>query len=209
MGFNTSWLFVDKIDRATLYGALDLAPADITPDPYDIGTSHVPLAGADFKSGWCAVFAKYALAMDALMGTSPPRLERLPPQSRCVACVVLEHAMISYAGLWQGGRPVWEIRHDGGDHLEASGDLPADFAGIRDIASNRQRASARGVAGVDYLFSVPAETAATLTDYRHDRVVAPDLFTDLRTLVPVNGNVLTQLSQPPKWWQLTNSIKYE
>ena len=208
MGSNTSWLLVDNIDLGTLYRALDLTPTDTTPDPSDLGTSYSPLAGADV-SGWCAVFAKYALVMDALMGTSPPRLERLPPQSRCIACVVLEHAMVSYAGLWQGGRPVWEIRHDGGNHLDASGDLPADFARIRDVAHNKQRASVRGIMSVDYLFDVPTETAATQTGYRHDRVMARDLFTKLRTLVPVNGNVLTRLSRPPKWWQLTKSLEYE
>ena len=117
--------------------------------------------------------------------------------------------MVSYAGVWEGGRPVWEIRHDGGDHLEASGDLPADFARIRDIANDKQRSSPRGAWSVDYLFDIPPDTVATLTDYRHDRALAPDFFTELRTLVPVNGNVLTRLSQPPKWWQLTRSIRYE
>jgi hypothetical protein len=209
VGFNMSWLFVDNIDRKTLCRALDLGPTDETPDPSDIGTSYVPLAGADVKSGWYAVFAKYALVMDALMATSPARLERMPARSRCVACVVLEHAMISYAGLWQGGRSVWQIRHDGGDHLDASGQLPPEFPAIRDLAAAKQRDRQPGPWGVDYLFDVPIATGATLTDYRHDRVVAPDLFMDLRTLVPVNGNVLTRLSQPPKWWQLTSSIEYE
>jgi hypothetical protein len=209
VGFNMSWVFVDKIDRETLYKTLDLAATDTTPDEHDLGTSHVPLAGAELKSGWCAVFAQYSLVMDALMGTSPPRLERMPPRSRCVACVVLEHAMISYAGLWEGGRPVWEIRHDGGDHLEASGQLPPEFPAIRDLALAKQRDKRPGPWSVDYLFSVPIETAATLTDYRHDRVGAPDFLMDLRTLLPVNGNVLTRLSQPPTWWQLAGSIEYE
>lgn len=61
MGFNMSWIFVDGIDQGALYEALDLAQTDEVPDQYDLGTSYVPLAGATLKSGWSAVFAKYAL----------------------------------------------------------------------------------------------------------------------------------------------------
>src|SRR5690242_20600292 len=110
MGFNMSWVFVDGTDQDELYAALDLAPTDVRPDQYDLGSSYVPLAGSRLKSGWSAVFAKYSLVMDAMLGTKPPRVARLPSRSRCVACVALEHAMISYAGLWQDGRPIWEIR---------------------------------------------------------------------------------------------------
>ena len=209
MGFNTSWIFVDRIDQESLYGALDLVATDTIPDQSDLGTSHVSLAGAALTSGWCAVFAKYALAMDLTVGTEPPRLTRLPAQSRCMTCVVLEHAMASYASLWHEARLVWEIRHDGGDHLEASGDLPQDFARIRDIALNKQRGSSRGISGIDYLFDVPLDTAATITKYRHNRVTEPSFFTNLRTLEPANGNVLTKLSRPPKWWQTLRSIEYK
>lgn len=210
MGFNMSWIFVDGIDEDALYQALDLAPAGGAPDKYDLGTSDVPLAGATVKSGWCAVFAKYALVMDLTMGTSPPRLLRLPAKSRSVVCVVLEHAMISYASCWQGSHRVWEVRHDGGEHLEKVGDLPPEFAGLRNIAMDKQRALAeRGVSGADYVFDVPLETAAAVTGYWHDRAVDDDFFTTLRTLVPINGNVPTRLSQPPTWWQTAGSIQYE
>jgi len=64
-----SWVLVDGINEDALYEALDLAATDETPDPHDLGTSYVPLAGAALKSGGCAVFAKYAgdfraIAMD-------------------------------------------------------------------------------------------------------------------------------------------------
>ena len=116
-----------------------------TADRYDLGTSRVPPAGATFKFGWCAVFARYALIMDATLGTDPPRLARLPAKSRSITCVTLEHAMVSYSSLWRGGRHIWQIRHDwslcrrrrdgGNEHLEVSGDLPAGFVGMRDIAN--------------------------------------------------------------------------
>jgi hypothetical protein len=214
VGFNMSWIFVDGIDQEALYAALDLAPTGETPDCHDLGTSYVPLAGATLKSGWCAVFAKYALVMDLTLGTNPSRLMRLPANSRSVMCVVLEHAMISYAGFWQDGHHTWQIRHDsneGREHLEGFGDLPPQFAGFRNVAMDKQRAQKARLKqwAVDYVFDVPLDTAAAITGYQHHRVVEDDFFRNPQTLVPTNGNVPTRLSQPPKWWQTAGSIKYD
>jgi hypothetical protein len=216
LGFNMSWIFVDGIDQDALYEALDLTPTGGTPDPHDLGTSRVPLAGATLTYGWCGVFAKYALVMDATMGTNPPRLTRLPAKSQSITCVVLEHAMVSYASLWQDGRYAWQIRHDssqGTEHLEAFGDLPAGFAEFRDRAMREQRAERKrrkqGEWGVDYVFDVPVDAAAKITGYRHDRASRHDLVRNVQSLVPINGNALTKLSQPPKWWQTLGSTKYE
>jgi hypothetical protein len=215
MGFNMSWIFVDQIEPETLYEALELTPTGEAADPYDLGTSEVPLAGARLKSGWCAIFAKYALIMDLTTGTNPPRIARLPGKCRGVACVVLEHAMISYASLWQGGRHAWEIRHDsrqGREHLEVFGDSPPEFAGIRDTAIDKQRAQdeRRGPRElpVDYVFGVPLETAATITEYRHYTMVENDFFKNVQTLQFTDGNVLTRRGQPPKWWQTAGSLDY-
>ena len=213
MGFNMSWIFVDEIDEDALYEALDLSATHDTPDLYDLGTSRVPLAGGTLKSGSCAVFAKYSLVMDATIGTNPPRLKRLPDKSRCITCVVLEHAMVSYASLWQDGRHVWQIRHDatqGKQHLEASGDLPSAFRKIHDVAIDQQQARDKfGQRRVDYLFDVPLDTAAALTAYRHDHAIESDFFRRVRTLMPKNGNNLTRLSQPPGWWQTIGSMHYD
>ncbi|WP_271532382.1 hypothetical protein [Bradyrhizobium sp. CCBAU 25338] len=211
-----SWILVDGITEEVLYDCLDLAPTGGTPDRYDLGTSYVPLAGAVLKSGWCGVFAKYALVMDATVGKSPIPLTRLPAKSRCITCVVLEHAMVSYASLWQGGHSAWEIRHDSGQgrsHLEARGDPPVVFKELCDTAMKKQRAEDAqgkpGEWGVDYVFDVPINTAASIAGYRHDRVVEEDFFKALRTLAPANGNVLTKLNQPPGWWQTVGSTNYE
>jgi hypothetical protein len=102
-----------------------------------------------------------------------------------ITCVVLEGPMLSYASLWQGGRHTWEIRHNrsyGVRHLEASGDLPSEFASFRDIAIDKL--------GADYMFAVPLDTAATITGYRYGRWVEDDFFRNLQTLLPT--------SQPPK-----------
>jgi hypothetical protein len=218
MGFNMSWMFVDGINPDALYAALDLAPTGEMADWCELGITGVPLAGATLKSGWCAVFAKYALIMDATKGTDPPRLARLPATSRAITCVVPEHAMVSYSSLRQGGRHVWQIRHHlrhGGEHLEVSGDVPAGFAGFRDMAiwkrrdqEERRKPDWGYFDAVEWVFDVPLDTAATVTGYWHTREVENDFFSNVQTLVPVNGNVLTRLSHPPKWWQTVGSIEY-
>src|SRR5436190_18263242 len=150
-----SWVIVEGITEDALHEALDLTATNETPDPSDLGTSYVPLAGAALRSGSCAVFAKYSLVMDATVGTNPARLTRLPAKSRCITCVVLEHTMVSYASLWQDGRYAWQIRHDsaqGVEHLEVSGDLPSTLASFLDIALEKQQAHGRRV---DYVFDVP------------------------------------------------------
>ncbi len=216
VGFNMSWLFVDGIPQDGLYEALELAPTSGTLNRYDLGTSSVPLAGATLTSGWCGIFAKYALVMDLALGTNPPRLLRLPAKSRSIMCVVLEHAMISYASLWQGGHCTWQVRHDsreGDEHLEALGDLPPAFAAFREVAVEKRRAQEQrrrpGEFGVDYVFDVPLDTAATITGYRHTRRVDDDFFRHLESVVLTDGSILTKLSQPPTWWQTAGSTKYE
>jgi hypothetical protein len=60
----------------------------------------------------------------------------------------------------------------------------------------------------DYVFDVPFDVAATITGFRHTREEGWELFTNLQALEPVNGNVLTKLGHPPKWWQTLDSIEY-
>ncbi|WP_315799482.1 hypothetical protein [Bradyrhizobium sp. SZCCHNR1002] len=203
-----SWAFVEGVSLHELYTILDVQPTHDIPDHTDLGTSSVPLTGAKLEPSWCGIFGNYALVMDLLLGTTPPRLARLPAQSRCVACVVLEHAMVSYAGYWKGGEPVWEVRHDAGDHLETTGSLPGEFAKLRDQAIAKQRPSQTTRWKVDYLFNVPTDTAATLPLYPRDWMMRADLFSELRALKPINGNELARLSTPPRWWQLTRSMQY-
>ena len=106
-------------------------------------------------------------ATEATIGTDPPRLARFPATSRAIICVVLEHTMLSYSSLCQGGRHVWKIRHHlrhGGEHLEVSGDVPAGFAGFRDMALWKHRAREERrkpdwgyLDAVDYVFDVPLD----------------------------------------------------
>src|SRR5215468_6581796 len=128
-----SWIFVDQIDLNDLYAALDVKSTGQAADPYDLGTGRVPLAGLKPKDGWCAIFGHYSFVLDITISTDPPRLTRLPAKSQAVSCVVLEHANISYASLWQDGRHIWEVRRQPSrtqhEHLEIWGDLPPTCRG--------------------------------------------------------------------------------
>jgi hypothetical protein len=215
-----SWVFVDAIELDELYAALDVKSTGEAADPYDLGTSRVPLAGLRPQAGWCAVFGHYSFVLDLTISTDPPRLARLPVKSRAVSCVVLGHAMISHASLWQDGRHIWQVHHQPSrekpENLEFWGDLPRSFFGSWDAALQKQREDdARrqpGEWGVDYLFNVPLEAAAEITGFRHDRYSGrgrrQDAYRDVTTLEPINGNSLRRLSHPPKWWQIVGSTEY-
>jgi hypothetical protein len=218
VGFNMSWIFVDQIDLNELYAALDVKSTGEAADKHDLGTKRVPLAGLRPKDGWCAIFGRYSFVLDITIGTDPPRLARLPAKSRAVSCVVLEHAMISYASFWQDGRHIWEVRHQPSkeqpERLDFWGDLPPSFIGTWEAALQKQRehnaTRKLGELGVDYIFNVPLAAAAEITGFRHDRGPPGryDAFRDVTTLEPINGNVLRRLNHPPKWWQTVRSIEY-
>jgi hypothetical protein len=121
--------------------------------------------------------------------------------------VVLEHANISYASLWQNGREIWQARHQPSneqpEHLDFWGDLPPSFMGIWEGALQKQREHN----GVDYVFDVPLNAAAEITGFRHDRG-QKDAYREVTTLEPINGNSLRRLSTPPRWWQIVGSTEY-
>jgi hypothetical protein len=220
VGFNMSWIFVDHIDLNELYAALDVKSTGEAADPYDLGTGRVPLAGLKPKEGWCAIFGHYSFVLDITIGTDPPRLMHLPAKSRAVSCVVLEHANISYASLWQDGRQIWEVRDqpskDEPNHLVFWGDLPTSFVGIWGAALEKRRISEAEAKSkpndcwgpTDNVFSVPLDTAASITEFRHNRGGQEVDYRDVTTLEPINGNALRRLSNPPGWWQTVHSTKY-
>jgi hypothetical protein len=123
--------------------------------------------------------------------------------------------MISYASCWRDGRHAWQLLHDsrqGREHLEIHGDMPPEFDELRNTAIERQQAKQTpkkpgDVWGED-VFEVPLDVAATITVYRETFPIEDAFFADVRSLKPINGNVLTKLSQPPTWWQTAGSTRY-
>ena len=79
--------------------------------------------------------------------------------------------MVSRATGWKDGQLRWSVTHDaqkGLLHLDVQGELPPEFAAIRDGKLTEQAAGDRDV---DYLFDIPVEMARSVAGYRHDEDV--------------------------------------
>lgn len=94
--------------------------------------------------------------------------------------------MVSRATGWRDCQLQWSVTHDaqkGLLHLDVQGELPAEFAAIRDRKFAEQAADD---GTCDYLFDIPVETARSAAGYRHDEDV-PGL----------SGAVFEVLAPPP------------
>jgi hypothetical protein len=162
MGFSLSWVAVPPSARDTLLTELALVP---TAEFEEVPES--PTTGVSLPTGWYAVVANRC---DYVTGRLPA-LAAVSRAADVVACSVEEHVMASWAGGWSAGRQVWEVAHDaqsGLRHLEASGALPAAYAGIRDRLLAEQD---RDPQGADYVFDIPVALAEATTGFRYDQVV--------------------------------------
>jgi len=82
-----------------------------------------------------------------------------------------EHVMNSDSACWRNGREVWSAAHDsdlGTHHLAVRGQLPRQFAAIKNARVQQQMQSGGDESGVDYIFSVPADLSIALTGYDPD-----------------------------------------
>ena len=109
---------------------------------------------------------------DAIMDNK--LLTKISAHTELIHCMVIENMMSSYVSSWQNGREVWSVVHYGDqdiEHLEAKGNLPANYQQILDRALTRQAESGGKQSMVDYIFEVPVELAESVTGYRHDKVL--------------------------------------
>jgi hypothetical protein len=162
MGFSQSWVAVKGKPRAAVLGAFGLHG---TGKREEIAES--PIVGADLPRGWFLIVTDRACHrfLDDRV------LERLSAGCEVVAGYVEEHVMVSTSAGWKVGQRTWSLTHDGQidiEHLEAKGDLPSVFAGIRDGLRFDQQIAGGRHAQVDYLFEVPVMLAESLTGYRYN-----------------------------------------
>jgi hypothetical protein len=110
-----------------------------------------------------------------------------------LVCTVEEHCMDCAATLWQAGRRLWHLHHDGSSGakgLEAEGELPGCFPAIRDEMEREQVAAGGDKAGVDMIFEIPMRVAQALTGFKHDQdstQVVGGLFHVLTRTTPAAG----------------------
>ncbi|HSY19870.1 MAG TPA: hypothetical protein VK815_16120 [Candidatus Acidoferrales bacterium] len=177
MGYSLSWLAVKGKSPAAVRDALGLRP---TGQREEFPESD--LCAAELPGGWYLIVSDHTehVAPDAILQT-------LSAGGELVTCFVEEHVMASAAAGWQDGRKLWSVTRDaqrGGDHLAAEGDLPPEYAAIRDrlLAKQRDEDLEKPPANrrlqrksgdfsqmrCDYIFSIPVELAQALTGYTHD-----------------------------------------
>jgi hypothetical protein len=178
MGYRLSWFAVRQVPIEKIHAELHLYSlgkaneADSSGNPVQVIASQLP-------NDWYVIQAnhqrEYWLANQIL--------EKLSLLGHVVACDVCETTMQSAASGWGHGKLIWSVIHDAqvdGNHLEAYGELPVIYTGIRE-GFMAQQALENSVPAtydefrVDYLFDVPIDLAASLTGFRHD-LVGDDLF---------------------------------
>lgn len=177
MGYSLSWLAIKGKSPDTVREALGLRPTGAREE-----FPESELCAAELPGGWYLVVSDHTpyVAPDAALPT-------LSAGCELVTCFVEEHVMASAATGWKDGRKLWSVTHDaqrGHEHFVAEGDLPPDYAAIRDrlLAKQRQedvekppsaRAAQRKSGDFsqmrcDYLFNIPVDLAQALTGYTHD-----------------------------------------
>jgi hypothetical protein len=154
MGYALSWVAVRGTPRDRV---LEIIGASPTGEREEIPESD--LVGASLPTGFYVVVANDVELDESLVA-------ELSMGGEAILCSVEEHVMTSRAYSFVDGKEQWRITHVaelGIDHLEASGELPPIYAGLRDQQLANQR---RGDA--DYVFDVPVLVAKSLTGFRHD-----------------------------------------
>jgi hypothetical protein len=130
------------------------------------------VTAATLLNGW------YLIVADDVHVASDAVLEAMTRECEAVTCFVEEHTMLSTAAGWRNGNLIWAVTHNsqhGIDHLEIQGELPSGFASIRDEQFSKQHAAGWVKPGVDYIFEIPVELAASLTGFKHDDPASHDL----------------------------------
>ncbi|QDU94541.1 hypothetical protein [Lignipirellula cremea] len=158
MGFRVAIIAVHGKSRKQLYAEYGVEPTGAREE-----IAESPVCGACVSTGWELLYLNNAPRPDSA------QLAVLSRQAELLFCDVNETTMTSFATGWSRGTEDWLLFHDGQvslTHLTTAGDLPDEYAAIRDALVQQQTADADGV---DYLFDVPVELFAALTGVRYDR----------------------------------------
>jgi hypothetical protein len=184
MGYSLSWVAVKAVPQA-VYAVLDVQPTgERRADAFRRGTVSSLLLGGRTV----VVFGNKELKDN--------RLAAVSRVGETIHCFVEEHLMVSVASLWRDGKRVWRVTHDGQEsarHLSTDGDVPPEFASIRDKYLAKQAAEPEE--DVDHIFDIPVELARELTGYRHDQE-----FPDTDGREPFET---LESSKKKKWWSLS------
>lgn len=94
------------------------------------------VAGVLLPRGWYLLYINDRLIPEA------SALAQLSLGAEIIHSAAEEHVMASNSAGWHNGKVIWSIAHDaemGVDHLDTSGDLPEELAGIANRLKDRQK----------------------------------------------------------------------
>ncbi len=184
MGCSLSWIAFKGIGSDTVLARLGRED-----------TTTKVMSGEGYTAGGALAGGFYLVLLDECFHRllDPESLARLSTGCTLIACQAEEHVMVSACFRWIDGSRSFQVTHsseNGMYDLEAEGDAPAEFAGLREQAVARQDADGGKDADVDYLFSVPVDVAAALVGFHHDRAMRTNFappWTSFTRLDPAAG----------------------
>jgi hypothetical protein len=180
-----SWIAIRGPGKDAVLSALGLFEVDPT------GRFHGRHELAELPFGWIII-----LAAD-FNYPSPARMAAVSVGGVALACSIDERVMYSVARLYEDGKAVWSVDHNGGDkgvyHLDVAGDPPPELAAIRTRLTAEQDDEGGVKAGVDLLFDIPAELSQALCGYRFDPLTEGPAFTPLEPVKTKRGGWLGRL----------------
>lgn len=160
MGYKISWIAVKDCEPSQVREMLSLS---LSGDREEFPES--PITEVALPEGWYLLHFNEFDA-PALADVS---LEKISTLGDVVTNQVHEGVMVSTASCFIAGKLVWRVIHDAQisqDHLEATGNLPANFETIKSEKMTAQHEDDDEM--VDYIFDVPVDLAMSIVDYRYD-----------------------------------------
>jgi hypothetical protein len=155
-----SWIALKGLPKDSILSRLGLV--EVAPEVEPFYHKHEVV---ELPSGWVII-----LATD-FNYPAPARMAAVSIGGTCLACSIDERVMYSVARLYEDGKAVWSVDHNGGEkglyHLEVAGDPPPELAEIRARITAEQDAEGGDAADVDLIFDVPAELSKALCGYRY------------------------------------------
>jgi len=162
MGFNISWIAIRDKPKDFIHAELCLRPTGERE-----ADSESPCTAADLGNGWYLVF--YNEGCDAVEHHARGLLEQ---DCEAVTFQVWENVGCSSVAYWKAGQQIWSVAHfadNGIYHLQEEGNLPEQYAAIRERSIREQDEDGGKKSKTDHIFSVPIELAQSITGFVHDR----------------------------------------
>lgn len=184
MGISLSWVAVETLPSGVALSRLSLNnTAKTCTYPFKGVASHaLPNNWLLVAAGRCDHRIANAKSMAALS-----------VDCRAVTCAIEEHVNFASSELWQDGKRIWHVEHQGDEdpeHMSSEGQLPQRFHDLMRTVEPQDSENLDGHFHMD----IPLILAKELTGFRHDEVnpsVDETPFEELNDLQTKSG-----------WWKL-------